>query len=254
MERRPSELAARDRRATARCRLSAGAQIRPSQFADFAFHQHPGAQLPLDAVLRDESGRPVRLGSLLGRRPLVVVLEYLRCPNLCGLVLGQITAQMKQQNLQPGRDLQFVAISIDPREKPSDGACGKRRLHGPPWLQVGAGWHFLTGDPGQVKRIACAIGFPYKYDPSIDQYAHPAGFVVATPDGESRNISSASRHKPGQLRTAVEGAAGGDDPACRLPAAVPVPRLRPAAGDGAGGGPLDRPLGFDRACAGLRSR
>ncbi len=198
--------------------LPADAQIRPSQFADFAFHQHPGAQLPLDAALRDESGRPVRLGALFANKPAVVVLEYLRCPNLCGLVLGKITAEMKQQNLRPGRDLQFVAISIDPREKPSDGAAARADYMARLGSKSVAGWHFLTGDPREVKRIASAIGFPYKYDPSLDQYAHPGGFIVATPDGRIAQYILGFQQNPGQLRTAVEGAAGG----VTKPAAYPL--------------------------------
>ncbi len=184
-------------------------QIRPSQFADFAFHQHPGAQLPLDAALRDESGRPVRLGSFFGRKPVVLVLEYLRCPNLCGLVLGKIVADMKEQKLQPGRDLQFVAISIDPREKPADGAAARADYMGRLGATSTAGWHFLTGDPREVKRIASAVGFPYKYDASLDQFAHPGGFVVTTPGGKIAQYILGFQRKPGQLRTAVESAGQG---------------------------------------------
>ncbi len=187
----------------------ARAIIQPSQFASFAFHQHPGAQLPLDAVLRNEQGQPVRLGSFFGKQPAVVVMEYLRCPNLCGLVLGQITAEMKQQKLAPGRDLQFVAISIDPREKPSDGLAARADYMKRLGSTSAAGWHFLTGDPKQVRRVADAIGFPYKYDASLDQFAHPGGFIVATPAGHVAQYILGFQTKPGQLRQAVEKAGTG---------------------------------------------
>lgn len=185
------------------------AQIRSSHLPDFAFRQHPGAQLPMDAVLRDETGRSVRLGSYFGSRHAVVVLEYLRCPNLCGLVLGQIVGQMKAQKLQPGRDLQFVAISIDPREMPSDGDRARADYMARLGSISTAGWHFLTGDSAQVKRIAGAVGFPYEYDPSIDQYAHPAGYVVATPDGRIAQYILGFQTRPDLLRDAVASAASG---------------------------------------------
>jgi protein SCO1/2 len=196
----------------------AEAIITPSQFASFAFRQHPGAKLPLDTVLRDENGRPVRLGGYFAGKPVVLVMEYLRCPNLCGLVLGQITAQMKQQKLMPGRDLQFVAISIDPREKSSDGLAARADYMKRLGATSPAGWHFLTGDSQQVKRVADAIGFPYKYDPSIDQFAHPAGYVVTTPDGRIAQYILGFQTKPGQLRTAVESAGKGTT----KPAAYPI--------------------------------
>jgi protein SCO1/2 len=187
----------------------ADALITPSQFSDFAFRQHPGAQLPLDTVLRDEQGRPVRLGSYFGDEPAVVVLEYLHCPNLCGLVLGGLVGQMKVQKLEPGRDLQFVAISIDPRERPSDGASARTAYMARLGSSAPSGWHFLTGDPDQVRRVARAIGFPFKYDPSIGQYAHPAGFVVATPDGRIAQYFLGFQSKQGELRKALETAAQG---------------------------------------------
>lgn len=193
-------------------------RIQPSQFADFAFRQHPGAELPLDAVLRDESGRAVRLGQYFGGQPVVVILEYLRCPNLCGLVLGSTVAQMKAQKLQPGRDLQFVAISIDPRETPADGAVARASYMTRLGAKSPAGWHFLTGGEDQVRRVAGAVGFPYEYDSSIDQYAHPAGFVVATPGGRISQYFLGFEQKPGQLRSAVESAAAG----VTKPAAYPL--------------------------------
>lgn len=189
--------------------MPAHAQIQPSQFADFAFRQHPGAALPLGAQLRDESGRTVRLGSYFGTRPVVLVLEYLRCPNLCGLVIADVVAQMKEQNLRPGRDLQFVAISIDPRELPSDGAAARIKYQASLKDSDSGGWHFLTGDPRQVRRVADSVGFPYRYDKSIDQYAHPGGFIVATPEGRIAQYILGFQHRPDQLRTAVLGASKG---------------------------------------------
>jgi protein SCO1/2 len=196
----------------------AAARIQPSQFADFAFRQHPGAELPLDATLRDESGKAVRLGQYFGGQPVVVILEYLRCPNLCGLVLGSTVAQMKAQKLQPGRDLQFVAISIDPRETPSDGAAARASYMNRFGSTSAAGWHFLTGGESQVRSVANAIGFPYEYDSSIDQYAHPAGFVVATPRGRISQYFLGFEQKAGQLRSSVEAAGAG----VTKPAAYPL--------------------------------
>jgi protein SCO1/2 len=196
----------------------ASARIPPTQFADFAFRQHPGAQIPLDAVLRDESGQPVRLGQYFGHQPAVVILEYLRCPNLCGLVLGSTVARMKAQDLQPGRDLQFIAISIDPRESPADGAQARRSYMARLGTTSTAGWHFLTGDPAQVRRVADAVGFPYRYDRSLAQYAHPAGFVVATPDGRIAQYFLGFDQKLGQLRAAIASAATGET----KPAAYPL--------------------------------
>lgn len=187
------------------------AGLRPSQFGDLAFRQHPGATLPLDTLLRDETGREVRLGSLLAGKPAVLVLEYLRCPNLCGLVLAGLVRDLAGGGLQPGRDLQFIAISIDPAETPADAASARAdyvdRYGGGP--DETRGWHFLTGPAPAVRRIADTVGFPYRYDPSIGQFAHPAGFVVLTPEGRIARYMLGFEHGPADLETAIAAAGTG---------------------------------------------
>lgn len=162
------------------------AAVDPSTFQSFSFRQHPGAQLPLDAQVVDAAGRPMSLATALGGKPAVVVLEYLRCKNLCSLVLRGAVQAIASAGLSPGRDLNLVAVSIDPREKPADAAAAQAmyaRLFPDPG-QAASGVRFFTGSPVEVRKIAGAIGFPYRYDPPTAQFLHPAGFVVTTPTGK----------------------------------------------------------------------
>jgi protein SCO1/2 len=165
--------------------LPAGAEVDPASFQSFAFHQHPGGRLPADAQLIDASGRAVSLGSALAHRPTILVLEYLRCKNLCSLVLSGAVHAVAAASLRPGRDLDLVAISIDPREKTADAAAAQamyaRRFPDP--AAASSGIRFFTGSPTEVRRIADAVGFPYRYDKTSDQFVHPAGFIVTTPEG-----------------------------------------------------------------------
>jgi protein SCO1 len=185
------------------------ARIDQSSFASLAFRQHPGAQLPLDAELRDETGRPMVLGAAFGGRPAVLVLEYLRCQNLCSLVLSGATAAMVRAGLRPGKNVSLVAVSIDPRDTPADAARARAMYAGrfPDHLAAASGIRFLTGDPGQVARIADAVGFPYRFDRQTSQYAHPAGIVVATPDGRISRYMLGLNPDPGSLRQAIGAAA-----------------------------------------------
>lgn len=160
------------------------AAVDPSTFQNFSFRQHPGGQLPLNAQLVDSSGRSTPLAAALGGKPAVVVLEYLRCNNLCSLVLRGAVQAIAKAGLTPGRDLNLVAVSIDPRDNAPDIAAAQA-MYARSFSAAGAnGVRFFTAPPAEVRRIAEAIGFPYRYDRPSGQFLHPAGFVVTTPAGK----------------------------------------------------------------------
>jgi protein SCO1/2 len=156
----------------------------PAAVADLAFDQKLGSQVPLDATFRDEQGREVRLDQFVAKRPVVLVLAYLRCPQLCTLVLNGLLDGLKGVPLRPGEDFEVVTISFDPRETPELAAAKKAHYlagYGRPGAENA--WHFLTGDKGQIDRVAGAIGFRYAFDAEHDRYSHPSGVVVLTPQG-----------------------------------------------------------------------
>jgi protein SCO1/2 len=177
---------------------------------DLAFVQHPGARLPLDAALRDEQGRAVRLGDFFDGKPVLLVFDYFRCETLCGTVLQQLGGALGELDLNPGADYALVAVSIDPRETPDDAARMKREhLAQGPLASHAAGLHFLVGTAAEVRRIADAAGFPYRYDPAIDQYAHPAGFVLASPAGTIARYILGIAYRPLDLRLGLVEASRG---------------------------------------------
>jgi protein SCO1/2 len=147
--------------------VAAPTTIPPAEFGDFAFRQNLGAKLPLDAVLRGEGGAPTSLARLFDGRPVVIDFEYDRCTVLCGTVLDRLTAALPP-------DARLVAIDIDPDTTPRQ-ATDFARAHGAKIV--------LTGDAATIRRVADAAGFPYRRDKASGQYAHPAGFLVAAPDG-----------------------------------------------------------------------
>lgn len=177
-------------------------------FSEFAFRPHPGARLPLAAEFVDEHGRPVLLGQFFAGKPVVLVLDYLRCKTLCGLTLENLVAGLDALPLDAGRDFRVVAISIDPRDKPTDVEAAKVKYlaayHHPGGA---AGWHFLTGAEPMVQSVANIIGFPYRYEAELEQYIHPAGFIIAAPDGRiGRYLLGVDSHTA-DLRSALADAA-----------------------------------------------
>src|SRR5262249_27897512 len=55
--------------------------VLPTELENVGVDEHLGAEIPLDAVFRDEHGRQVQLRQYFdGRRPVVLDLYYDRCP------------------------------------------------------------------------------------------------------------------------------------------------------------------------------
>jgi protein SCO1 len=193
--------------------LSAGGTDRvlaADDSSEFAFQPHPGAYLPLASEFRDEKSRAVRLRRFFVGKPVVLLLDYLRCRTLCGLTLENLVAGLDALPLDAGRDYQVVVISIDPRDGPVELAAAKAKYLAAYHHPVGdGGWHFLTGEQPVVQRVADTVGFPYRYEPVLDQYIHPAGFAVAAPDGSiSRYVLGLSHQSPDLQRALADAAEG----------------------------------------------
>ena len=171
---------------------------------------HPGAQLRLGLDFIDEAGRRTDIGQFFAGKPVVLMLDYPRCKTLCGLGLANLVAALGALPLAAGRDFQAVVISIDPRDQPADIAVAKAKAlaayHHP---EADVGWHFLTGRPEAVREVADTIGFPFRYDAELDQYIHPAGFVVAEPSGRVGSYLLGIDTQPAELLAALTNAAQG---------------------------------------------
>ena len=189
--------------------LAHNSSLLPADIRDLGFKQHMGAALPLDVTLRDGTGRLVHLSDFFRGEPVVLVLDYLRCRNLCGVVLEHTTRVLSRTPLTAGRDYQVVAISIDPRDGPGDSREARAKyVAGLPAASARA-WHFLTGPEASVRAVADAVGFHYRYDPAIDQFAHPAGIMIATSTGTIARYLLGVGFRPLDLRLGLTEAAHG---------------------------------------------
>src|SRR5690606_18730609 len=134
----------------------------------------PDAQLPLDAVFRDEEGAVVRLGDYFdGERPVVLIMAYYRCPMLCGLVMEGAVESLKALEYTPGQEYRVLTVSIDARETPELARQKKGNVLGA-FARVGAenGWHFLTGSEKHIAALTEAVGFKYRFLPERNDFAH----------------------------------------------------------------------------------
>jgi protein SCO1 len=182
----------------------------PAPLREIGFDQNIGQRLPLDVPVRDEDGRTVKIGAYFGQRPVVLIFAYYSCPMLCAQVINGLASALGVLSLEPGRDLEIVAVSFDPRDTAAT-AASKKAAYLERYARPGAARasHFLTADQPAIERLTRAAGFRYAWDEATQQFAHPSGVIVLTPDGRLARYMFGIEYGPRDLRLAlVEASAG----------------------------------------------
>ena len=157
----------------------------PAVLKTVAIDQRLNEQAPLDTVFKDEQGREVRLGDYFKGKPVVLSLVYYSCPMLCNQVLNGMLSSFRQINFNIGEQYEVVTVSFDSRETP-ELAAQKKQTYIKAYNRSGSenGWHFLTGDDANIKRLTDAVGFHFKWDERTNQFAHASGIMLLTPEGK----------------------------------------------------------------------
>ena len=79
--------------------------------------EHLDDQIPLDLVFVDEHGYDIVLGDFFdGEKPIIITLNYYRCPMLCSLTLNGLTAGLEEMEWTLGDEFDVVTLSINPKE------------------------------------------------------------------------------------------------------------------------------------------
>ncbi len=188
----------------------ASASSMPAPLREIGFDQNIGHRLPLDAEVIDESGNVTRIGRFFGSRPVVLVFAYYSCPMLCSQVINGLASAVGVLSLRPGRDFDVIVVSFDPRDTPS-AAASKKAQYLERYTNEGAAAasHFLTAPPASIESLTRSAGFRYVWDQQTQQFAHPTGVIVVTPDGHLARYLFGIEYGPRDLRLALVEASQG---------------------------------------------
>lgn len=178
---------------------------------DVTIIENLGDTVPKGLEFTNQDGVKVTLGSLMsGKRPVVVTPVYYSCPTLCNVILQGVAATLKSSGMKLGEDYDLISYSIDPKETPA--LANEKRLkliHDLGYMSGITDWPFLVSDEATSRALSESLGFRYKYDSEIKQYAHAAAFMVLTPDGRISRYIYGVRFPPKDTRLAlVEASAG----------------------------------------------
>ena len=169
-----------------------------------------GNQIPLDASFINHDGEPITLGQAVDGKPTVLCLVYFSCPMLCNLTSDGLVKSVIDVPAEVGKDFNVVMISFDPRDKPVQAAAARKTAL-TRYDRVGAenGWYLLTANQASIDTITQAVGFDYHWDETLQQFAHPAGLVVISPQGKITGYLDGVQYSSSNLGEQLQAAAMG---------------------------------------------
>lgn len=195
------------------CRTAAADPVpgSPAWAEDADVVEQLGAKLPLDLAFTDTAGQRVVLRSLFdGTHPVLLVLAYASCPQLCSVVLDGAVAAMRQLEgwgWRVGPRYRVATVSFDASERIDQAA--RRRAGVLAGFGAAVDWPFLTGDAASIATLTSALGFRFLRDPRTGALAHPAVVFVLTPDGTIARYLYGTTYAARDLKLALLEASAG---------------------------------------------
>lgn len=183
----------------------------PAELKGVGVTEHLGELIPLDLEFVNSDGNPVTLKQFFdGKRPVMLTMNYSNCPMLCSLQLNGLFDALERMPWNLGDQFGMVTVSFDPLETPERAQMTKQKYL-ELYRRAGAaeGWHFLTGQEENIKRLADAVGFRYRYSPERRQYIHVAVTFILTPDGHISRYLYGVEYDPQTVRLSLLEAADG---------------------------------------------
>ena len=186
------------------------ASVNPSELDGVGIEQKLDSRVDLDLEFTDSSGETVVLRELFRGKPVVLSLVYYECPMLCTLELNGLMKAMRAMDFSAGQDYDVISVSFDPRETP-ELAARKKDEYMRQYTHAGFydrerledGWRFLTGTEENIRALAEAVGFGYRYDEEKDLYRHGSGIITLTPQGKVSRYQFGVEYSPRDLKFAL---------------------------------------------------
>ena len=158
----------------------------PPQLQGIGVTQHLGKKINLNLQFTSSTGKMHKLADFFNRKhPVVMAMVYYRCRNLCGYLLMGLAKTFKQMKVKAGKFYSMVIVSMDPTETPQMAAAKKTKVMkmlGEPGAVKH--WHFMVGNKANVHALADELGFHYKWDAQLKEFAHPTAAYILTSKGK----------------------------------------------------------------------
>jgi protein SCO1/2 len=180
--------------------------FRSPKMKEIGVDQKMGAQIPLDARFTDDDGKVKTVREIFSGRPVVLLPIFYRCERTCYLELtGVVAALNLTKKLEVGRDVEIVAIGINPTETWELARAKKKSILGSysKFDKTKQNWHLLTGDMVNIRKVTDSMGFRFAYDEKKNEVSHPSGIMMLTPDGKISSYSLGANYEVERFEKAI---------------------------------------------------
>jgi cytochrome oxidase Cu insertion factor (SCO1/SenC/PrrC family) len=157
-------------------------------------------ELP-NIALTTANGARTDLQNIAAGRPLLLAFVFTRCAGVCSPFLASWRAAEQQLPRRAG--VGRLVLSFDPRDSAADMATAAHHLG----VDTSIDWTFAVAAPDDIRRLTAAIGFWYDWDPSRQQFDHPA-MLAAVRNGRLARLLIAATVTPGRLDELLREATG----------------------------------------------
>jgi cytochrome oxidase Cu insertion factor (SCO1/SenC/PrrC family) len=163
-----------------------------------------------NVALTTAAGARVNLASIGSGRPLLLAFVFTRCTGVCSPFL--LSWRAADQWLPNRVAVQRLVVSFDPRDSAAAMAALARHLG----VENDVTWTFAVAAPEDVRRLAEVTGFWYDWDPSREQFDHPA-LLAAVRNGRLVRLLVGGTVGSGRLNELMREASGEFVPSYPLP-------------------------------------
>lgn len=161
----------------------AGLTKLPKELRGVEVKQKLGTLLDSSLVFTDHTGKKRKLGDFFdGKRPVILTLNYYRCPMLCSLQLNDMVKALRGLKKSEA-GYRILTISFNHKEN-AKLAREKRKSYLRVLDRKDFDWTFMVGAKASIQALTKAAGFSFRYLPDKKQYAHPAVIFFLTPKGK----------------------------------------------------------------------
>lgn len=183
--------------------------VTPDELLEVGVDEKTGEFISGDILLFDADGDTLTISDLLYKgKPLILNLVYYECPMLCSLVMNGILKSLQGINWTPGKEFNVLTVSIDPEETPKIASTYKSAYYDSLNI-INNGWYFTVSNESNIQKLSGQVGFKFKYDAEIEQYAHPAVIVFIDDQGMIIRYLYGIEFASIQLKKALDDASKG---------------------------------------------